>query len=166
MYPELIGNGHFIAEGARLIGDIQLQAQTSIWFNAVLRADNAPIYIGKGSNIQDASVVHTDPGHPVLIGDYVSVGHRSILHGCTIESHSLIGMGAILMNDAHIGSHCMVAAGALVTEGFKAPEGSLILGAPARFIRLLRDEELASLDQNAENYILKAQKYSAEKEHP
>ncbi len=164
LYPELIGDGHFIAEGARLIGDIQLQAQTSIWFNAVLRADNAPIHIGKGCNIQDSTVVHTDPGCPVMIGNYVSVGHRAILHGCTIESHSLIGMGAILMNHVYIGSRCIVAAGALLTEGFNAPEGSLILGVPARIARPLKAEEFALLDQNAENYILKAQKYRSAQE--
>lgn len=159
MYPELRGHGHFIAEGARLIGDIHLEAESSIWFNVVLRADNAPIRIGRGSNIQDGSIVHTDPGYPVIVGDYVTVGHKTILHGCTIDHHALVGMGATLMNGVHVGPYCLIAAGSLLLEGFEAPEGTLVMGSPARVRRDLSPEERIHLELSAQNYMSRAQQY-------
>jgi len=164
LYPELKGDGHFLADGARLIGDIQIESESSVWFNAVLRADNAPIRIGRGTNIQDGSIVHTDPGYPVTIGQYVTIGHHAIIHGCTIADYALIGMGAILMNGARIGSRCLVAAGALLPEGFEAPEGTLVLGVPARIHRTLREDEFPQIEHNAKNYIARARQYLNELE--
>jgi carbonic anhydrase/acetyltransferase-like protein (isoleucine patch superfamily) len=159
LYPELKGTGHFVAEGARLVGDIQIESDSSVWFNAVLRGDNASIRIGKGSNIQDGSTVHTDTDFPVSIGDYVTIGHHAMIHGCTIEHHALIGMGAIIMNGAHIEPHSLIAAGALLPEGFHVPEGSLVVGSPAKIRRPLTHEERLKLEQSALHYVEHARRY-------
>lgn len=142
-----------MAKNAVVVGDVRLAENVSIWYGAVLRGDDGSIAVGRGSNIQDGCVVHPEPDFPVTVGEGVTVGHRAILHGCTIGDGCLVGMGATVMNGAVIGAHSIVAAGALVTQGFTAPEGSLILGAPAKVRRVLTPEELRSLPESAAHYV-------------
>lgn len=146
----------FIAEGARITGNVILEESCSVWYNAVLRGDAEPIHIGKGSNVQDGCILHVDTGYPLFIGSSVTVGHGAILHGCTVEDESLIGMGAILLNGCRIGKNCMVGAGALVLQGMSVPDGSLVLGNPAKVVRFLREEEKQAVLRNAEEYRQKA----------
>lgn len=159
--PQLASSA-WVAESAHIIGDVRLHEDVSIWFNAVLRGDNEPITIGAGSNIQDGSVLHTDEGVPLRLGQRVTVGHQAMLHACTIGDESLIGIGAVVLNGAVIGKHCLVGAGALVTEGKTFPDGSLILGSPARVVRPLTPEQIAALQQSAQRYIDNAQRYRAQ----
>jgi len=142
----------WVAPGAILIADVRLQDDVSIWYATVLRGDGDHIEIGAGSNIQDGSVVHTDPGFPVTVGAGVSVGHRAILHGCTVEDDVLIGMGAIIMNGARIGRGSLVAAGALVPEGVQIPPGSLVAGVPGKVRRETSREEQQRISLNARSY--------------
>jgi len=146
-------NNNFIAPTASLIGQVTLSESASIWFNCVLRADNAPIMIGKGSNVQDGTVMHVDEGTPVLIGDYVTIGHATTVHACQVGDGSLIGMGATVLSRVVIGKNSIVGAGALVTEDKIFPDRSLILGSPARRIRELTDKEVMALRENADHYI-------------
>jgi carbonic anhydrase/acetyltransferase-like protein (isoleucine patch superfamily) len=157
----LLGEGAWVAPSADLIGDVRLGARASVWFAAVVRADNTPIIIGAESNIQDGAVCHSDPGAPLTIGDGVTVGHQAILHGCTIGRGALVGMGARILNGAVIGEHCLVGAGALVTEGKAFEAGMLIVGSPARAIRPLTENEIAALGVSAEHYAQKAAHYAA-----
>lgn len=143
----------WIAPDAQVIGNVHLGAHVGIWFGVVIRGDNERIKIGSGSNVQEHVVIHSDPGFPATIGAGCTIGHRATLHGCTIGAGSLIGMGAIILNGATIGEGSLVGAGALVTEGKMFPSNSLILGSPAKFIRTLRDEELAGLSRSADHYI-------------
>lgn len=147
----------YVAPGATLIGAVSLAARSSIWPGVVIRADNEPIQIGEGSNIQENAVLHVDPGYPLNIGRDVTVGHQAMLHGCTIEDGSLIGIQAIVLNDAVIGRNSLVGAGALVTEGKVFPERSLIIGAPAKVVRTLSDEEVAGLQRSAQSYRERAE---------
>ncbi|MCC7005650.1 MAG: gamma carbonic anhydrase family protein [Ottowia sp.] len=149
----------WIAQEATLIGKIELAADVSIWFGAVLRGDNELIVIEAGSNIQEGAVLHTDAGYPLRVGKNVSVGHQAVLHGCTIGDDSLIGMGAIILNGAVIGRHCLVGAGALVTENKIFPDNTLIVGMPARAIRLLSAEECATISRNAHHYVVRKNKF-------
>jgi carbonic anhydrase/acetyltransferase-like protein (isoleucine patch superfamily) len=142
----------FVAPGARVVGGVTLSEGASVWYNAVLRADGDTIMIGVGSNLQDNVSVHVDSGHPVVIGENVSVGHNAVVHGCTIGDGSLIGMGAVVLNGAKIGSGCLVAGGAVVLEGSEIPDGSLVAGVPAKVRRELSDEEVAGIRRNAETY--------------
>ena len=135
----------FIAPGARIVGDVTLGAGTSVWFNAVIRADSASIVIGAGTNIQDCAVLHTDPGVPCEVGERCTIGHGAIVHACRIGRGSLIGMGAVVLTRAVIGDESLVAAGALVPEGREFPARSLLIGAPARVARTLSDEDIARL---------------------
>ena len=130
-----LGHGAWVAPSADLIGDVRLGARASVWFGAIIRADNTPILLGDESNFQDGAIGHSDPGAPLTIGARVTVGHQAILHGCTIEDESLIGMGARILNGAVIGAQCIVGAGALVTEGKRFEPRSLIVGSPARAVR-------------------------------
>ena len=157
--PQLIHATAFIAPGAFVIGDVSLGADVSVWFNAVLRGERESLRIGAGSNIQDVAIGHADPDLPLIIGEGVTIGHRAIAHGATIGDHSLIGMGAIVMNGARIGPHCLVGAGALVTEGKVFPERSLILGAPARVVRSVTDDEIAMMHRTAAEYVEKARAF-------
>ncbi|MGD1926130.1 MAG: gamma carbonic anhydrase family protein [Paracoccaceae bacterium] len=125
---------YWIAPGAQVIGRVTLAEQVSIWFNAVLRGDNEPITIGKGSNVQDGAVFHTDPGFPLAIGADVTVGHMALLHGCTVGDGTLVGMGAMVMNGAKVGRNCLIGANALVTEGKEIPDGSMVLGQPGKIV--------------------------------
>ena len=142
-----------VARGAVLVGEVILGEESSVWYNAVVRADNAPIVIGARSNIQDCCVLHVDEGHPIQIGDGVTVGHGAILHGCTIGDNSLIGMGAVVLNGAQIGKNCIIGASALVTQGMQVPNGSMLLGVPAKVRRPLTEEEIESNRRAAEEYI-------------
>jgi len=148
------------APSADLIGDVNLGARSSVWFGAVIRADNTPIVIGEESNVQDGAVGHSDPGAPLAVGAGVTVGHQAILHGCTIADNCLIGMGARILNGAVLGPECLVGAGALVTEGKKFEGGSLIVGVPARVVRPLTDQEKAAIRLSAAHYAEKAARYA------
>ncbi len=150
----------WVAPSADLIGDVRLGARASIWFGAVIRADNTPILIGEESNIQDGAIGHSDPGVPLTIGARVTVGHQAILHGCTIADDCLIGMGARILNGAVLDSECLVGAGALVTEGKRFEGGSLIVGNPARVVRQLTDAEKGALRLSAAHYADKARRYA------
>lgn len=146
----------WIAESAEVIGKIILKKKASIWFGSVLRGDNDLISIGEGTNIQDMSVVHTDKGIQVSIGKNCTIGHKAIIHGCQIENNCLIGMGSIIMNNAHIGKNSIVGAGSLVTQGKIFPERSLIMGNPARVVRELSDDEVNNILRSAEHYYRNA----------
>ena len=152
--------GAWAAPSADLIGDVRLGARASIWFGAVIRADNTPILIGDESNIQDGAIGHSDPGFPLTIGARVTVGHQAILHGCTIGDDCLVGMGARILNGAVLEPECLVGAGALITEGKRFESGSLIVGAPARVVRQLTDEEKQALRASASHYAQKAARYA------
>ena len=142
----------FVASGARIVGDVTLGAQASVWYNAVLRGDSDAIFVGAGSNLQDNVSVHVDAGHPVRIGENVSVGHNAVVHGCTIGDGTLIGMGSVILSGAVIGHGSLVAGGAVVLEGEVIPPGSLVAGVPATVRRSLSDEEKAKILRNAEVY--------------
>jgi len=155
------GQGAWAAPSADLIGDVRLGPRASVWFGAVIRADNTPILLGEESNFQDGAIGHSDPGAPLTIGARVTIGHQAILHGCTVEDEALIGMGAHVLNGAVIASQCIVGAGALVTEGKGFEPRSLIVGSPARAIRSLTDEQVALLRLSAAHYAEKAARYAA-----
>jgi len=154
----------WIAPSADLIGDVHLAALASVWFGAVIRADNTPILVGARTNIQEGAMLHSDPGAPCTLGEDVTVGHHAILHGCTIGDRTLIGMGATVLNRAVIGEDCLVGAGALVTEGKQFPPGSLIVGSPAKAIRQLDDAAKAMLKASAALYVAKAREFAEELE--
>ena len=150
----------FVARGATVVGDVHVAADASLWYGVVARGDVASIRVGAGSNIQDLSVLHADEGFPCTIGEGVTVGHRCIVHGATVEDHALIGMGAIVMNGAVIGAESLVGAGALVTEGTVVPPRSLVLGAPAKVRRTLTDEEVAGLHESAAHYVRNGKRHA------
>jgi carbonic anhydrase/acetyltransferase-like protein (isoleucine patch superfamily) len=158
--PQL-GPGAWTAPSADLIGDVRLGARASVWFGAVLRGDNTPLILGEETNFQDGAIGHSDPGFPLTIGARVTVGHQAILHGCTVHDDCLIGMGARILNGAVIESDCIVGAGALVTEGKRFERGSLIVGAPARVVRHVTEEEKQTLRVSAAHYAEKAHRYAA-----
>ena len=158
--PVLEGNGHFIAENATVIGSVRLKSQASVWFNSVLRGDNDWLEVGERSNVQDGCILHTDPGIPLVVGDGVTVGHRVMLHGCRVGDNSLIGIGSTLLNASVIGKNCIVGAHALITEGKEFPEGSLILGSPARVVRELSDEEIERISWSADIYVKNARRFN------
>lgn len=150
----VVGERVFLAEGARLIGDVEIGDDSSVFYNAVLRADLAEIRVGKRTNIQDNVSIHLSMGVGVHIGDDVTIGHNAVVHACEIEDHVLVGMGAIVMDGARIRKNSVVAAGALVPQGKEYPEGSLIVGTPARVARQLTDEEIRKFHEGAEHYVL------------
>jgi carbonic anhydrase/acetyltransferase-like protein (isoleucine patch superfamily) len=149
----------WVADSAQVIGAVELADDASVWFGVVLRGDNEPIRIGRGSNVQDGSVFHTDPGYPLTVGEFVTVGHQVMLHGCSIGDETLIGMQAVVMNGAKIGRHCLVAAGAVVTAGKAFADGSLIVGSPAKLARPLRPDEIDGLRRTAERYVENAARF-------
>jgi carbonic anhydrase/acetyltransferase-like protein (isoleucine patch superfamily) len=159
--PEFPAGGEYwIAETATLIGRVRLKKDTSVWFGAVLRGDNEWIELGERSQIQDNAVLHTDPGFPMVIGSNCVIGHKVILHGCTIGDDSLVGMGAIMMNGSRIGTNCIVGAGAVITEGKTFPDNSLIVGAPARVVRTLDDKAREMIRGGADIYVRRSQEYA------
>lgn len=151
MVPE-IADDAWVAPGADVIGAVTLAARASVWFGAVLRGDTEPIFIGQGSNVQENSVLHADPGFPVKIGADCTLGHKTMIHGCTIGDGSLIGMGATIMNGAKIGQHCLIGAGALIPEGKVIPDRSLVMGMPGKIIRVLDEKAVAGLAASALHY--------------
>lgn len=149
----------YVADGAHVMGDVHLGAHASVWFGAVIRGDTERITVGEGSNIQDGSVLHADFGAPLTIGKYVTVGHKVMLHGCSIGDESLVGIGAVILNNAKIGKNCLVGAGSLVTEGKVFPDGSVIMGSPAKLVRTLSPEQMQALRITAQHYIDNAKRY-------
>lgn len=150
---------YYVAPNAAVIGSVVLGRNASVWFNCVLRGDNDVISIGDNTNVQDASVLHVDEGVPLTLGDNVSIGHKVMLHGCMVGDNSLIGINAVILNHARIGRNSLVGASSLVTEGKEFPDGSLILGSPARVARALTEAEIAGLSQIADHYVEKSELY-------
>jgi carbonic anhydrase/acetyltransferase-like protein (isoleucine patch superfamily) len=157
--PELCGDGIFIAPGAHVIGKVTLHEDVSIWFNATLRGDLEPISIGRGSNIQDGSTVHTDRGLPTTIGENVTVGHNCVIHGCSVGDGSLIGMGSTILSGARIGRNCLVGAGSLVTGSMNVPDGMLVMGSPAKIVKPLTEGVIAKSLSNSANYVQNKNRY-------
>ena len=151
----------WVADSAQVMGTVELGADTSVWFGAILRGDSALLTIGRGSNVQDGSVIHADAGQPTVVGEGVTIGHLAMLHGCTVGDGSLIGIGAVVLNGARIGRHCLVGARALVTEGKSFPDGSLIVGSPAVAVRLLGEEQIEGLRRSARHYVDNAKRFRA-----
>lgn len=156
-----IGAGVWVAPDANVIGKVVLEAESSVWFGAVLRGDNEEIRVGRGTNIQENTVCHTDMGYPLTIGENCTVGHKAMLHGCTIGAGSLIGMGAIILNGAKIGAGCLIGAGALIPEGKEIPDGALVMGAPGRVVRMLDEAARARLLASAHHYRENAARFAS-----
>ncbi len=150
----------WVAPSASVIGNVHLAEHSSVWFGAVLRGDNEPITIGARSNVQDNSVIHTDPGVPATIGENVIIGHRVMLHGCEIGDGSLIGIGATVLNHVKIGKNCIIGAHALITERKEIPDNSMVVGAPGKVIKTLNENQIAMLRLNAEVYVKNAERFS------
>ena len=157
---EKIAKFVYMADGARIVGDVAIGEGSSVWYNAVIRGDSNSIVIGTNTNIQDNAVLHTSHSHGLIIGDNVTIGHGAIVHGCTIGNNVLVGMGAIILDGAVIEDNCIIGAGALVTQNKIMPSGSLVLGNPATVIREISEEEKASIVKNAEEYVKEAKIYS------
>lgn len=151
----------WVADSAQVIGDVEAGADVGIWFGVVVRGDTEYIRIGKGSNVQDMSMLHADKGMPLTIGENVTVGHKAVLHGCTVGDGTLIGIGAVVLNGAKIGKNCIVGAGALVTEGKEFPDGSMIIGSPAKVARELSAQQQAMLQLSALHYIENAKRFKS-----
>ena len=150
---------YWVADNAMVMGSVLLKRGASIWFNAVLRGDNDLITVGEYSNIQDGSVLHTDPGCPLVIGSHVTVGHKVMLHGCQIGDNSLVGINSVILNNAKIGRNCLIGANALITEGKEIPDNSMVMGAPGKVVRTLSDEQVAGLKMSADHYWENAQRF-------
>ena len=155
----IIDDTAWVADHVNLIGKVTLAAKSSVWFGSTLRGDNELLTLGEGSNIQENSVLHTDMGYPLTIGKNCTIGHKVMLHGCTIGDNTLIGMGAMVMNGAVVGKNCLIGAGALITEGKIIPDGSLVMGAPGKIIRTLTDEAIEGLTRSALSYQKNAERY-------
>ena len=154
-----VAESAWVADSAQVMGDVLLAEDSSVWFGATLRGDTETITVGRGSNIQDGSVLHADVGYPLVVGERVTVGHMVMLHGCTIGDESLIGIGATVLNGATIGKNCLVGAGSLVTEGKVFPDGSVIMGSPARVVKQLTPEQVEGLRRSAQHYVDNARRY-------
>jgi carbonic anhydrase/acetyltransferase-like protein (isoleucine patch superfamily) len=150
----------YIAPGAHIIGDVKLGQNASVWFNAVIRADNHEIVVGARTNIQDGAILHTDEAVPLTLGTGVTVGHKAMLHGCVIDDYSLIGINAVILNGASIGKHCLIGANALITENMQIPDRSLVIGSPAKVVRQLNDQQCLMLEASAEHYVQNAENFS------
>lgn len=157
----IVADDAWIAPGCYVIGDVSLEAKTSVWFGTTLRGDNERITIGAGTNVQENSVMHTDMGFPLLIGAGCTIGHKVMLHGCTIGENTLIGIGAIVLNGAVIGKNCLIGAGALITEGKHIPDGSLVMGAPGKVVRELDETAIEGLRRSALNYQENAARFAS-----
>ena len=156
--PQLAA-GAWVAQSAEVIGRVEIPANASVWPKVVVRGDNDLIQIGEGSNVQDASILHTDLGYPLIIGKHVTVGHQVMLHGCQIGDGSLIGIGAVILNGAQIGKNCLVGAASLVTEGKEFPDGAMILGSPAKVVKMLTPDQISGMKEIADRYVQNAQRY-------
>jgi carbonic anhydrase/acetyltransferase-like protein (isoleucine patch superfamily) len=159
---ELLGERHFIAHDATLVGAITLEADANVWFQVVIRAENDTVRIGAASNIQDGSVLHVDPGFPLTLGKRVTIGHKVMLHGCTIGEGSLVGINSVVMNGARVGRGALIGANTLIAEGKEIPDGVLVLGSPGKIVRELKPEERAALLKIADGYVERAQRYRSE----
>ena len=153
---------YYVAPSASVIGNVRLGIGASVWFNCVLRGDNDWISIGEGSNIQDGTIIHTDEGLPVSLGSHVSVGHRALLHGCTVEDSTLIANGAMILDRVRIGRHCLIAAGAMLTPGKVIPDGSVVMGMPGKIVREVSERDLALIEDIAKHYSARGQYYRRE----
>lgn len=153
---------YFVADSASVIGSVRLENNASVWFNAVIRGDNELITIGENSNVQDGSVLHTDPGFPLNIGRDVTIGHKVMLHGCNIGDASLVGINAVVLNGAKIGRNCIIGANALVPEGKEIPDGSVVMGSPGKIVKQLTDDQQQMLAHGAQHYVENARRYRAE----
>jgi len=158
---EVVGEDFFVADNATVLGLVRLENNASVWFNAVLRGDNSLITIGENSNIQDGAVLHTDPGIELTIGRNVTVGHKVMLHGCTIGDNSLIGINSVVLNGARIGKNCLIGANSLITEGKEIPDGSLVMGAPAKVVKTLTPEQQEGLLESAQTYVDNFKRFKA-----
>ena len=158
-HTPILDPNSWVASNSVIIGKVELKKDSNIWFNVTLRGDVEPITVGEGSNVQDGSVVHSDPGCPVIIGKNVTIGHLVMLHGCVIEDDCLIGIGSTILNKAKIGKNSIIGANALVTENKVIPERSLVLGSPGKIVRQVTDEEVKSIKENAEHYVENFKKY-------
>jgi carbonic anhydrase/acetyltransferase-like protein (isoleucine patch superfamily) len=159
MQVETEDDEHWVAPTAVLIGKVRLAHAVSVWWGAVLRGDNELISVGRGSNVQDGCLLHTDPGHPTTIGPYVTVGHMAVVHGCTIGEGSLVGIGAVILNGAVIGRNCLIGAKALISEGKQIPDNSLVMGVPGKIVGEVRPEQAARMRRGTERYIANWQRY-------
>lgn len=159
--PEKDGDGQFVAHNATVIGSVKLMEKSSVWFNVVIRGDNELITIGPESNVQDGSVLHTDPGIPLTLGRGVTVGHKAMLHGCQIGDYSLIGINAVVLNGAKIGKHCLIGANTLIPEGMEVPDGSMVIGSPGKIRRELNESQKKMLELSAMHYAKNAERYKA-----
>lgn len=157
-----MAEGCWIADSAVVIGKVRLEKNANVWFNAVLRGDNELILIGENSNVQDGAIMHTDPGSPLTLGKNVTVGHKAMLHGCTVEDNSLIGINAVVLNGAKIGRNCIIGANALVPEGKEIPDGSLVMGSPGKVVRQLTEQQQQMITAGAAHYVHNAQRYQRE----
>ncbi len=158
----IIDASAWVAPGAHVLGQVNLMANSSVWFGAVIRADNEPITVGANSNIQEGAVLHVDPACRLTIGENVTVGHQAMLHGCTIGDGSLIGIQAVILNRVVIGKHCLIGAGSLIPEGKIIPDRSLVMGTPGKVIRQLDDDEVAKLAASAANYVERARRFKTD----
>ena len=156
--PE-IDPSSFVAPSAHLIGSVRLEAAASVWFNVVIRADNDLIHIGPETNVQDGSILHTDPGLQLVLGRGVTVGHKVMLHGCQVGDYSLIGMNAVVLNRAKIGKHCLIGANSLITEGKEIPDGSVVMGSPGKIVRQMNEDERKMLEASAAGYVKQSRRY-------
>lgn len=152
----------WVAPNATLVGKVRLEEGASVWFNAVLRGDNELILIGKNSNVQDGTVMHTDMGYPLTLGTGVTIGHNAMLHGCTVGDYSLIGINTVILNGAKIGKHCIIGANSLIGEGKVIPDGSLVVGSPGKVVRDLTDEQKKLLEASAAHYVQNAKRYACD----
>ncbi|MCP3749748.1 gamma carbonic anhydrase family protein [Pseudomonas sp. SBB6] len=152
----------WVAPTATLIGKVRLQAGANVWFGAVLRGDNELIDIGENSNVQDGTVMHTDMGSPLTLGKGVTVGHNAMLHGCTVDDYSLVGINAVILNGARIGKYCIIGANALIPEGKEIPDGSLVMGSPGKVVRELSDAQKKMLEASAAHYVHNAERYASD----
>ena len=160
--PQLIGEDHFVAPNASVIGSVILHPQASVWFNVVIRGDNELMVIGERTNVQDGAVLHTDAGVPFALGRGVTIGHQAMLHGCVVGDNSLIGIQAVVLNRAVIGKNCLIGSGALITEGKVIPDGSVVIGSPGKIVRPITDGEIAWMQSNADLYVENARRYLQE----
>jgi carbonic anhydrase/acetyltransferase-like protein (isoleucine patch superfamily) len=157
-----VAEGVFVAPGAHVIGKVVMQHNSSVWFNAVVRGDCDVITIGEDSNVQDGSVLHTDVGVPLTIGKGVTIGHKVMLHGCEIGDYSLIGINSVVLNGAKIGKYCVIGANSLITENMQIPDGSLVMGSPAKIIKAIPEQQQKILEQSAQHYVANAKRFSTE----
>ena len=156
---EITGEDFYVAETASVIGKVRLANDTSVWFGAVLRGDNESITVGQNTNIQECAVIHTDPGFPCILGSNVTIGHQAMLHGCQVGDNSLIGINAVVLNGAKIGRNCLIGANALVTENQEIPDGSLVIGSPAKPIKQLTTAQIQKLKESAEHYVTRFKRF-------